>query len=167
MHGFFCYWTPTIKRLIGEPSQAESEKEYKLKSILQRIGFLISFAIACNYYEGPTCQHVILLLPRPDEVRCLSAKTLVHPVIRSDSQGKSTVVPNDVTIGGSDHTSFILLIGPNMGGKSTLLRQVCWAVILDQNEGDQDLLRTALVCEVQICVYKEVRTDSHGNPKSE
>ncbi|KAI8547001.1 hypothetical protein RHMOL_Rhmol07G0162700 [Rhododendron molle] len=156
-----------VRRLIGEPSQAESEKEYKLKSILQRIGFLISFAIACNYYEGPTCQHVILLLPRPDEVRCLSAKTLVHPVIRSDSQGKSTVVPNDVTIGGSDHTSFILLIGPNMGGKSTLLRQVCWAVILDQNEGDQDLLRTALVCEVQICVYKEVRTDSHGNPKSE
>ncbi|KAI8547026.1 hypothetical protein RHMOL_Rhmol07G0163900 [Rhododendron molle] len=171
MHGFFCYWTPTIKRLIGEPSQAESEKEYKLKSILQRlvgrfyehhnkwrqyvssiaemydlfifltwwnwltccrIGFLISFAIACNYYEGPTCQHVILGLPRPDEVRCLSAKSLVHPVIRSDSQGKSTFVPNDVTIGGSDHTSFILLIGPNMGGKSTLLRQVCWAVILDQ-----------------------------------
>lgn len=93
---------------------------------------LISFAIACNYYEGPTCQHVILELPCPDEVPCLSAKSLGHPVIRSDSQGKSTFVPNDVTIGGSGHASFILLTGPNMGGKSTLLRQVCWAVILDQ-----------------------------------
>ncbi|KAG5513028.1 hypothetical protein RHGRI_038559 [Rhododendron griersonianum] len=54
---------------------------------------LISFAIACNYYEGPTCQHVILELPCPDEVPCLSAKSLGHPVIRSDSQGKSTFVP--------------------------------------------------------------------------
>ncbi|KAI8547020.1 hypothetical protein RHMOL_Rhmol07G0163500 [Rhododendron molle] len=183
MHGFFCYWTPTIKRLIGEPSQPESEKEYKLKSILQRLvgrfcehhnkwrlcffncrpffnmytilctnyfekymnslsslqggtglcvaelDVLISLAIVCNYYEGPTCRHFILGLPCPDEVPCLSAKSLGHPVRRSDSLGKSTFVPNDVTIGGFGHASFILLTGPNMGGKSTLLRQVWWAVI--------------------------------------
>ncbi|KAF7138451.1 hypothetical protein RHSIM_Rhsim07G0149200 [Rhododendron simsii] len=35
--GFFRYWTPTIKRLIGEPSYAESEKEYELKSLLRRL----------------------------------------------------------------------------------------------------------------------------------
>ncbi|XP_058187807.1 DNA mismatch repair protein MSH6 isoform X1 [Rhododendron vialii] len=155
--GFFRYWTPTIKRLIGELSQAESEKESKLKSILQRLvgrfcehhnkwrqyvssiaelDVLISLAIVCDYYEGPTCQPVILGLPCPDEVPCLSAKSLGHPVIRSDSLGKSTFVPNDVTIGGSGHASFILLTGPNMGGKSTLLRQVCLAVILAQLGAD-------------------------------
>ena len=37
MQGFFGYWTPKIKKLIGELSQAESEKESKLKSILQRL----------------------------------------------------------------------------------------------------------------------------------
>lgn len=36
-----------------------------------------------------------------------------------------TFVPNDVRIGGSDHARFILLACLNMGGKSTLLRQVC------------------------------------------
>ena len=35
--GFFRYWTPTIKKLLGELSQAESEKESMLKNILQRL----------------------------------------------------------------------------------------------------------------------------------
>ncbi|KAF7137986.1 hypothetical protein RHSIM_Rhsim07G0135200 [Rhododendron simsii] len=60
------------------------------EGLSKELNVLISFAIACNYYDGPTCQHVILGLPCPDEVPCLSAKSLGHPVIRSDSQGKST-----------------------------------------------------------------------------
>ena len=66
------------------------------------------------------------------EVPCLPAKQLGHPVLRSDSLGKGAFVPNDISIGGAWCASFILLIGPNMGGKSTLLRQVCLAVILTQ-----------------------------------
>ncbi|GMY08845.1 DNA mismatch repair protein MSH6 isoform X2, partial [Fagus crenata] len=31
------YWTPTIKKLLGELLHAESEKEFMLKSILQRL----------------------------------------------------------------------------------------------------------------------------------
>ena len=41
-----------------------------------------------------------------------------------------TFIPND-TIMNSDE-SLLLLTGPNMGGKSTLLRQTCIAVILAQ-----------------------------------
>ncbi|XP_057474469.1 DNA mismatch repair protein MSH6-like [Actinidia eriantha] len=155
--GFFRYWTPNIKKLIGELSQAESEKESKLKSILQRLvgrfgehhnkwrqlvstvaelDVLISLAIASDYYEGPTCRPIISGLPCPDEVPFLCAKSLGHPVLRSDSMGKNTFVPNDVTIGGSGHANFILLTGPNMGGKSTLLRQVCLATILAQVGAD-------------------------------
>lgn len=155
--GFFRYWTPTIKKLLAKISQAESEKESKLKSILQRLigrfcehhtewrqlvstvaelDVLISIAIASDYYEGPTCRPIISELSSTNDAACLRAKSLGHPVLRNDSLGRSTFVPNDVSIGGSDHGSFILLTGPNMGGKSTLIRQVCLAVVLAQVGAD-------------------------------
>ena len=40
-------------------------------------------------------------------------------------------VPNDVNLGG-DNPLVSLITGPNMGGKSTLLRQTCIAVIMSQ-----------------------------------
>jgi DNA mismatch repair protein MSH6 len=95
---------------------------------------LISLAIASGYYEGPACRPTIVGSSLSSEVQvpCLSAKLLGHPVLRSDSLGKGAFVPNDISIGGSGCAGFILLTGPNMGGKSTLLRQVCLAVILAQ-----------------------------------
>ncbi|KAF6156960.1 hypothetical protein GIB67_039721 [Kingdonia uniflora] len=155
--GFFRYWTPQIKELLGELSQAEAEKESKLKSILQRLiglfckhhykwrelvstvaelDVLISLAAASDYYEGPTCRPTITGSQCINEVPCLSAKNLGHPVLRSDFLGRGTFVSNNITIGGSGNASFILLTGPNMGGKSTLLRQVCMAVILAQLGAD-------------------------------
>lgn len=154
--GFFRYWNPTIKKLLGELSQAESERESKLKSILQRLivrfcehhdrwrklvsaiaelDVLISLAIASDFYEGPACCPVISGLSSSNEMPFCRAKSLGHPVLRSDSLGKGTFVPNDISIGGSGG-SFILLTGPNMGGKSTLLRQICLAVILAQVGAD-------------------------------
>ncbi len=40
------------------------------------------------------------------------------------------LVPNDTNF--NDSTDVLLVTGPNMGGKSTLLRQTCLAVILAQ-----------------------------------
>ncbi|KAK7259232.1 hypothetical protein RIF29_24833 [Crotalaria pallida] len=155
--GFSRYWSPDIKRFLRELSQAESEKESLLRSTLQRLighfcehhtkwrqlvsataelDVLISLAIACDYYEGPKCRPSFLGTLCTKETPCLSAKSLGHPVLRSDSLGKGDFVPNDITIGGPDNASFILLTGPNMGGKSTLLRQVCLAVILAQVGAD-------------------------------
>ncbi|XP_027349607.1 DNA mismatch repair protein MSH6 [Abrus precatorius] len=157
--GFFRYWTPDIKKFLRELSQAESEKEFLLKSILHRLigrfsehhtkwkqlvsttaelDVLISLAIASDYYEGPTCRPSFIgtLCTTETKAPYLHAKSLGHPVLRSDTLGKGAFVPNDITIGGPDHASFILLTGPNMGGKSTLLRQVCLAVILAQVGAD-------------------------------
>ena len=50
------------------------------------------------------------------------AEQLRHPAAAAGADG-SSFVPNDVTLGG-DEPVFLLLTGPNMGGKSTLLRQV-------------------------------------------
>jgi len=67
------------------------------------------------------------------------AKDLWHPcaVTASSSEGVGeAVVPNDVALGnaGKDlrDPPAMLLTGPNMGGKSTLLRATCVAVVLAQ-----------------------------------
>nr|XP_043621145.1 DNA mismatch repair protein MSH6 isoform X2 [Erigeron canadensis] len=155
--GFSRYWTPVIKDCLRELSEAESEKESKLKSIMQRLigrfcehhvswrqlvttvaelDVLVSIAIASDLYEGPTCRPLIVDPSIKNESPFLSAKNLGHPVLRNDTLGDGTFVPNDVCIGGSGHPKVILLTGPNMGGKSTLLRQVCLAVILAQVGAD-------------------------------
>ncbi|KAM0952719.1 putative DNA mismatch repair protein MutS/MSH [Dioscorea sansibarensis] len=156
--GYFRYWTPEIKEFLGELSQAEADKESKLKNILQRLirhfsrhhkkwrrlvsmvaelDVLISIAIASDYYEGPACRPCIKERHKPSEtLPYLSAKGLGHPVLRSDILGKGSFVPNDISVGGAGCPSFILLTGPNMGGKSTLLRQVCLAIILAQIGAD-------------------------------
>ncbi|RAL49223.1 hypothetical protein DM860_014441 [Cuscuta australis] len=151
--GYIRYRNPVIRKLMVELSQAETERESKLRTILQRLirhfcehhskwrdlvstiadlDVLISLSIASDYYEGPTCRPHLWEPPTHNDVPCLVAKSLGHPIIRSDSLDKGAFVSNDVTLGGTEHSSFILLTGPNMGGKSTLLRQVCLAVILAQ-----------------------------------
>lgn len=72
------------------------------------------------------------------------AVALRHPA-GIGGRNNGAFVPNDVRLGGSGSDSsdgsgsdggaappFILLSGPNMGGKSTLLRQTCLAAILAQ-----------------------------------
>ncbi|EPS69161.1 hypothetical protein M569_05605, partial [Genlisea aurea] len=150
--GFFRYWTPKIRDLVGELSRVESDKDSKLKGILRKLvrefceshikwrqmvatvaelDVLISLSIAGEYYEGKACRPVVQEQVA-EAVPHVSALSLGHPILRNDTLREGSFVTNDVTLGGSDHAGFMLLTGPNMGGKSTLLRQVCLAVILAQ-----------------------------------
>ncbi|MHB8215307.1 MAG: DNA mismatch repair protein MutS [Candidatus Sulfotelmatobacter sp.] len=56
-----------------------------------------------------------------------------HPVIEQQEMagGSERYVPNDLYLNGSTHT-ILLVTGPNMGGKSTYLRQTALIVILAQ-----------------------------------
>ncbi|MFZ0277530.1 MAG: DNA mismatch repair protein MutS [Candidatus Sulfotelmatobacter sp.] len=56
-----------------------------------------------------------------------------HPVIEQEEMagGSERFVPNDLYLNASTHT-ILLLTGPNMGGKSTYLRQTALIVILAQ-----------------------------------
>ncbi|GAA5966543.1 hypothetical protein JCM3765_000953 [Sporobolomyces pararoseus] len=58
----------------------------------------------------------------------LEFEELRHPCILSAS---TDFIPNDVAIGG-DAQNLMLLTGPNMAGKSTMLRMTCTAVIMAQ-----------------------------------
>lgn len=63
-----------------------------------------------------------------------------HPMLEFllAEKGESDFIPNDLTLGSDVNLSedlssrFLLLTGPNMGGKSTLLRQTCLIIILAQ-----------------------------------
>ncbi len=60
-----------------------------------------------------------------------------HPVIERlmDDAGESRFVPNDLFLDASQntpHPSLLLITGPNMGGKSTYLRQTALLIILAQ-----------------------------------
>jgi len=63
----------------------------------------------------------------------LEVREMRHPCIAAL---KSNFVPNDILIGDTEdngeNKNIILLTGPNMGGKSTILRQACIASILAQ-----------------------------------
>ncbi len=54
-----------------------------------------------------------------------------HPVIEQQDLASERFVPNDLYLNATTH-SVLVLMGPNMGGKSTYLRQTALAVILAQ-----------------------------------
>ena len=54
-----------------------------------------------------------------------------HPCVEITHSGDD-FVPNDLNLGGEEKERVLLLSGPNMGGKSTLLRQTCLISILAQ-----------------------------------
>ncbi len=61
----------------------------------------------------------------------LDIKKCSHPCVALYDD--RTYIPNDTVLGTAENESnFVIATGPNMGGKSTLLRQTCVAVILAQ-----------------------------------
>ena len=66
------------------------------------------------------------VLPLSDEI-VFQLEGMVHPMA---AKSNPNFVPNDIVVEESVDT--FLITGPNMGGKSTLLRQACLAVIMAQ-----------------------------------
>jgi len=68
--------------------------------------------------------------PRVDESGKIEIKGGRHPVVEQFLQD-GRFVPNDIRMD-SDQSRFMLITGPNMGGKSTYMRQTALIVILAQ-----------------------------------
>ncbi len=86
-----------------------------------------------QFYEGSST---------PSFVRFKNAR---HPCLAQTYQG-GEYIPNDATLGAAPAgiaddapgaPNMLLLTGPNMGGKSTLLRQTCLVAILAQVRGPE------------------------------
>lgn len=69
--------------------------------------------------------------PQMNSGRAIDIKAGRHPVIETMMEAGEEYVPNDIKLD-SDGTRIIILTGPNMAGKSALLRQTALIVLLAQ-----------------------------------
>lgn len=104
---------------------------------INNIDVLRSFAVVTINSAGVMCRPVLLpqsKFPNPAIEAMhplLETKGLWHPYALGENGGLP--VPNNIHLGGNRKVPCtMLLTGPNMGGKSTLLRATCLAVILAQ-----------------------------------
>jgi DNA mismatch repair protein MSH6 len=113
-----------------------SEEWQAVVEILAQMDVLISFAAAARTSLNAVCRPVFVHNQETGHGgSVLAIKGLWHPFSTRDNG--HAIVPNDVELGNHHSNSSIsphamLLTGPNMGGKSTLLRATCLAVIMAQ-----------------------------------
>jgi DNA mismatch repair protein MSH6 len=142
------YWTPTIQKLLPKLEAAREAKEIVVGDIsrqmfckfcehyqlwmrcvesLAQLDCLCSLTIASRYAEGESC--------RPETCEgepFLEIRQGRHPCLESIQKGGSFIANDTVLGAGENPARFVLVSGPNMGGKSTLLRQTCTIVIMAQ-----------------------------------
>ena len=77
-----------------------------------------------------TAQQLDYVRPQVEDSRELELVESRHPIVEQLA-AKGSFVPNDVRLS-ADGTRLVILTGPNMAGKSTVMRQVALGVILAQ-----------------------------------
>ncbi|KAJ1952263.1 DNA mismatch repair protein msh6 [Linderina pennispora] len=114
----------------------------KAVSVVSELDCLVALTVASSSLGTPLCRPEILE-PADNCGGYIEFRQLRHPCVAL-SGAISDFVANDIVLGRhsessmmsngdqDDGASMILLTGPNMGGKSTLLRQLCLGVILAQ-----------------------------------
>lgn len=91
--------------------------------VLSQIDVLLSFASTAEKYDY-TC-------PEVDESDVIDIKEGRHPVIEQLMSPGEEYIPNDVYLD-TEEQQIIIITGPNMAGKSALLRQTALIVLLAQ-----------------------------------
>ncbi|KAJ1873926.1 MutS protein msh4 [Coemansia sp. RSA 486] len=90
---------------------------YRVSEAVGLLDMLLSFAQHCTMFECVA----------PVFSDCIDIVDGRHPIL--EAIGRDQVVPNSVSTAAA---RFTLVSGPNMGGKSTYLRQIAYAAILAQ-----------------------------------
>ncbi|WP_085523896.1 DNA mismatch repair protein MutS [Tuberibacillus sp. Marseille-P3662] len=106
---------------IREQVKAQSERLQKLAKTISTIDVLQSFAACSDQYD-----YVRPEFSRDHAVHLTDQR---HPVVER-VMDDGTFVANDVHM--SDDDDILLITGPNMGGKSTFMRQTALAAVMAQ-----------------------------------
>ncbi|KAJ2336890.1 DNA mismatch repair protein msh6, partial [Coemansia sp. RSA 2681] len=153
------YWSPELRGKVQEHAEAMETKAMVLNGYQQRLysrfdrhygllmkavavvaelDCLLALSVASASLGSPASRPTILE-GNGDAGGYIEFRQLRHACV-AISGNAADFVANDIVLGrqhgianqDSDPASMILLTGPNMGGKSTLLRQLCLGVILAQ-----------------------------------
>ncbi|XP_056342747.1 DNA mismatch repair protein Msh6 [Oenanthe melanoleuca] len=154
--GYKRYWTKEIEKMLAAMVNAEERRDAALKDCMRRLFYnfdknsrdwqtavecmavldvLMSLAHYSQGGDGPLCRPEILL-PMDNAPPFLELRNSRHPCITKTFFGDD-FIPNDIVIGSkeegsSSEASCVLVTGPNMGGKSTLMRQAGLLVVMAQ-----------------------------------
>lgn len=90
--------------------------------ILSQLDILCSFAIVSSEGDnrGEMCRPEFINSDKP----IFDVRDSRHPCV-IETFSKSDFISNDISLGINNNSKCMLLTGPNMGGKSTILRQAC------------------------------------------
>jgi DNA mismatch repair protein MSH6 len=97
---------------------------------LSELDALLSVADASQKLSGSTCCPEIVAPESAESPGILELKECRHPVAASIMG--TGFVPNDTDMNANGVPGVLVVTGPNMGGKSTVLRQTCIAVLMAQ-----------------------------------
>lgn len=108
----------------------------RLSLAISHIDVISAFANVAIFAPTPFAKPILHpMAPSSDHdsfsLRKISLKDARHPVL--ELQEDVNFIPNDVNLGNSDgDNSFVIITGPNMGGKSTYIRQVGVIALMSQ-----------------------------------
>ncbi len=143
------YWTPAIKNLVRQFQEAEVKRAMSLQtiysevlkrfcehnntwktiiSVIAEIDCFVSLSKFSLSLSEPKCRP-LLSNRLENQASSIEFEDLRHPCIPPEKE--ASFISNSVYLG-PNSSRIMVLTGPNMGGKSTLLRQTCLGVILAQ-----------------------------------
>ncbi|ESO97193.1 hypothetical protein LOTGIDRAFT_143393, partial [Lottia gigantea] len=159
--GWKRYRTTEIEEMFTELTDAEDRKDTALKDVMRRLFYsfderhkkwsgvveclsvldvLVSMCKYSQCTDGAMCRPEFIT-PDTDTEAFIEIREGRHPCI-CRTFGGSDFIPNDTVIGIKDeedeetschdNSKVVLVTGPNMGGKSTLMRQVGLITIIAQ-----------------------------------
>ncbi|KAF5272004.1 hypothetical protein FQR65_LT04985 [Abscondita terminalis] len=140
------YSTPTSRQILADMIKAETKRNKIVQDLNRRvfekfsdsrakweqvIQCLMTLDVLCSFAEyarnGPQNICFPKVLPFANDAAFIEINDGVHPCVNLDD-----FVPNGTRLGVKDEAKLLLLTGPNMGGKSTLMRQVALILIMAQ-----------------------------------
>lgn len=120
---------PFLSRLFKEFHAHQAQFREAVRCIAE-IDALLSLSFASQSLSGSTCNPEFVMLEDANATGTIELRDCRHPV--AAAKMGTSFVPNDTTLNASGVPGVLVVTGPNMGGKSTVLRQTCIAVIMAQ-----------------------------------